>query len=725
MAGPGEVGRPKIIPRFESWGLDQDNLYPTDLAVYGDLIVHELDGSQTKLKDLWSEKPVLLVHSSLTCPVSRDNCPHVDRIRTDYGDKIQVVVLYTTEAHPVGSPSPYSEGGKMEWITDRNLMEKILVDEPDTISSRIERAREYRKKFGIESRLVVDGLTNKVWQLFGGGPNTGIFISEKGEIIARQGWLKPSLMEGRIRSHFASHSRNLVDEKLKAEGLEIDMFRPKLDEITTVAKRVPEILSYAINNRGAYHDESFLHLAVRNRDLEFVNQLLEMGAPTELKDSSGSTPLHYALSPHWKDSDADDIAVIQLLLNKGASPLARTDKLESATHIAVQSGMLSHVKLALEAGSPLDSYSIDGISPLHEALFQSDKPITKYLISEGSAIDIFAAAGLGDIDTIKRFLAVKPQSWNAFQGDSGRSPLIYAATNGKTETVNFLLSQQNDDLCYSNEQLDACLRKAIVNGHTQVALALANLAHPLAENTQSTIDDGRDIGQLTSFPVRAPVVSEFLMPQAPPNSSEFLTDSPVIHEAASLNRVSVLALLLDRGWHIEGLDPDEETPLHRAASAGSVEVIKLLIDRGANIEAKSGEPEPLPCGVGGPQRKNRTPLHLAVINQRASVVELLVRRGAKVDYNDIDGLPPLAYSFPSSYNDEDREEQLANLKKIVRILIEAGSDPDKPYADGNSYRAMAAELVDKQERIDGKWENVGKEPRSKELLTFLDELKKE
>ena len=43
------------------------------------------------MKDLLAEKPVLLVHSSITCPVSRDNCPHVDRIQKEFGDKIQVV----------------------------------------------------------------------------------------------------------------------------------------------------------------------------------------------------------------------------------------------------------------------------------------------------------------------------------------------------------------------------------------------------------------------------------------------------------------------------------------------------------------------------------------------------------------------------------------------------------------------------------------------------------
>jgi ankyrin repeat protein len=55
-------------------------------------------------------------------------------------------------------------------------------------------------------------------------------------------------------------------------------------------------------------------------------------------------------------------------------------------------------------------------------------------------------------------------------------------------------------------------------------------------------------------------------------------------KGASLNSTSLLALLLDRGWDIESLDPNEQTPLHAAASGGSVEVITLLRDEGADQE---------------------------------------------------------------------------------------------------------------------------------------------
>jgi len=129
-AGPGEKGRPKVLPSFKIHegylndpgdALGITDRQPGDLSNHGNITLHRLDGTSIKLEELWQKKPVLIVHSSLTCPISRDNCPHVERIRDTFGDQLEVVVLFTTEAHPAGRPSPYSEGGKLEWITDRNL----------------------------------------------------------------------------------------------------------------------------------------------------------------------------------------------------------------------------------------------------------------------------------------------------------------------------------------------------------------------------------------------------------------------------------------------------------------------------------------------------------------------------------------------------------------------------------------------------------------------------
>lgn len=706
---PGEKGRPKITPRFENWG-DETLLRRTglfgQLQHKDNLPLFQLDGSPLKLSSLWADKPVLLVHSSLTCPISRDNCPHVDRIKADFGNQIEVVVLYTTEAHPVGSPSPYSEGGKLEWLTDRNIVDKILVNEPQTLKTRLTRAHEYRDRQKIKSRLVVDNMSNEVWKFFGGGPNTGIFIDQKGHVVARQGWLKPSLMAGQIRRHFANTKRTRVNTRLEKTGHEIDLWKLSETDISKIAKNTPEILSYNVYGKAAYHDETLLHVAVNNRDKNLISQLINLGSPIDGQDQSGLSPLHYALRSASYRDQKDNTDVIQLLLNNKSSLQLRSDNLATATHFAVHSNHLSHVKAILEAGAPLDSYSIDGISPLHEALFQRNDKIAQHLISEGASKDIFASAALGDLKNVKRLLINNPHAWNSFQGDSGLTPLIYAAIAGKTAVVEFLLSQQTFQRRYSNEQLVACLKKSNEHKSIEASLAIAQHARPLTGEN-------------------APPPTQSLVPQAPEFSDPINLEEPLFHEAATSNNSALLSALLDRGWDIDALSPDEETALHHAALAGSIESIELLLKRGADLEAKSGKFRATPSGPRLRLPRRKTPLHLAVISGNPATVETLLQHNANPNYSDSDGKTPLCHAFPNAYPNHDQATQLSHFKQIIRLLVKAGADPDKPADCGKSYRDLAAEVSERSEFINGEWVNLEKSPRSPELLKFLDEIKAE
>jgi len=91
---PGEAGRPKIVPKFEKWaGKEIERGSAEGIAAN---LVYDPDGKSFPLRDIWSEKPVLLVHSSLTCPVSRDNYPHLDRLAEEFLGEVNVVILYTT-----------------------------------------------------------------------------------------------------------------------------------------------------------------------------------------------------------------------------------------------------------------------------------------------------------------------------------------------------------------------------------------------------------------------------------------------------------------------------------------------------------------------------------------------------------------------------------------------------------------------------------------------------
>src|SRR5687767_14148748 len=75
--------------------------------VVDDLIIYTLEGKEFQLGDLWKERPALIVSASLTCPIARNRCGDLRPIIEAHGKQLNVVVLYTIEAHPKGSESPY------------------------------------------------------------------------------------------------------------------------------------------------------------------------------------------------------------------------------------------------------------------------------------------------------------------------------------------------------------------------------------------------------------------------------------------------------------------------------------------------------------------------------------------------------------------------------------------------------------------------------------------
>jgi hypothetical protein len=96
-----------------------------------DLTVYTHGGEPRHLSEPWANQPVLLITTSLTCPVARQRTPAAEKIASQFRDRLSVVMLYTIEAHPSGDPSPYADG--QEWLTSQNEQEGILRRQPRTL----------------------------------------------------------------------------------------------------------------------------------------------------------------------------------------------------------------------------------------------------------------------------------------------------------------------------------------------------------------------------------------------------------------------------------------------------------------------------------------------------------------------------------------------------------------------------------------------------------------
>lgn len=87
---------------------------------------------------------------------------------------------------------------------------------------------------------------------------------------------------------------------------------------------------------------------------------------------------------------------------------------------------------------------------------------------------------------------------------------------------------------------------------------------------------------------------------------------------------------------------------------------------------------------GQPDANGWTPLHFAAQGQHADVANVLIRAGACVDAPDGHGKTPLAVAL---FNVRDGEG------RVVRVLLNAGADPDRKNHSDISPRDLAQSVA--------------------------------
>lgn len=94
--------------------------------------------------------------------------------------------------------------------------------------------------------------------------------------------------------------------------------------------------------------------------------------------------------------------------------------------LAAEHGDARIVRELLDRGADVnDKAAFTGWVPLHLAL--KNPKVARLLVSRGAHVDIHAAAGLGDLRRVKRFISENPDSVHA-RGPDGATPLHFAAT---------------------------------------------------------------------------------------------------------------------------------------------------------------------------------------------------------------------------------------------------------------------------------------------------------
>lgn len=148
-----------------------------------------LDGTPVKLSELLDGKrPLVLQLGSHSCPVYRYRRFDIAKLQSEYADRVSFVVLYTVEAHPEGSKSPYRDG---EWLTNINRITRNRVPQPESTEARVAQAIWSTEKLGRSDLVVVDTIQDRSWQRYGSAPSAAFVIDASGRIVLRQPWVEP------------------------------------------------------------------------------------------------------------------------------------------------------------------------------------------------------------------------------------------------------------------------------------------------------------------------------------------------------------------------------------------------------------------------------------------------------------------------------------------------------------------------------------------------------
>ena len=222
----------------------------------------------------------------------------------------------------------------------------------------------------------------------------------------------------------------------------------------------------------------------------------------------------------------------------------------------------------------------------------------------------------------------------------GRTPLWFAAANGRTDVVRALVSaeadvntQHNDGAKYmhlEDERADPV--RTLHSGRFEY-LVYTLLKHG-ADVYNRDYDNMLPI-DIASYNGHADIV-EFLTSCDRPTVALRCSNLhlPLIAVDVDYRRNTAVHLttdlqamisLLENGADVEAENVDGLRPIHCAVRTGCVELVELLINHGANFDA---------ADVFG----NR-PLHEAVCHG-LRVVQLLVQRGANLNVQDINGKTP-------------------------------------------------------------------------------------
>jgi ankyrin repeat protein len=366
-----------------------------------------------------------------------------------------------------------------------------------------------------------------------------------------------------------------------------------------------------------------------------------------------------------------DVARVRALLAAGADVNAADPTGTTALIGATADAHWEAARLLLEAGADVNAQDRSGCTALHGAAGCEDgADVVRILLRAGARTEVRARMSM-----------------------LNGTPLMWAAAQGRTETVQVLVAA-GADVNAGDEQGTTPLMRAAQAGHAATVRAL--LAGGAAVNDQN----GRGATALMAaagMGHRA-IVRVLLLAKADVNL-RMQNGATALFMVTVQQKPRMVRRLLDAGADPNVATAEGKTALFVAVEKGRRRLVQRLLDAGANPNVALQEYDTFDADLA----KGTTPLMLAALKGRRRMVETLLRAGADVEARNDRGEGALALAAAKGFVKvmeqlraagaaeavDERAFQAAALLKAaalgeeerVKALLQAGTDPNVPNSE--------------------------------------------
>jgi ankyrin repeat protein len=289
--------------------------------------------------------------------------------------------------------------------------------------------------------------------------------------------------------------------------------------------------------------------AVLNAQTEIARRALGQGGNPNHILSTGSSLLTHAIRANLPD-------LVEILLLGGAEPARRDLRGGSPLVLAIQGQQDGVARLLVTKGAPIEERDPQGRTPLLLALSLDRIELAEWLVNHGARIDVVDMEGNTPLQTardknlidLERIMALRLQI-------AGGTPLV-------------------DLLAGLLHQGDSAGLRILVNQDRGV------LDVQLTPGLVSRAVQGTDVPRIPGM------LNALFEYQLSPDGVAADSRSPLM-EAARLNRVAVMDVLVKRGASIEKRDALALTALLHAVAALSPEAVEYLLEAGAKANYRA------------------------------------------------------------------------------------------------------------------------------------------